>query len=579
MSQLLKWIISCTAFLLLSFGGLYLGWYFNFPGSIKDVESSIESEADTALKNANLGDWASVRMEGQKASLLGEAPSIAERDRAISVLLRATGSKGPIFGGVTKVVADEVTIENPIPIESPYHFRADMQADFIRVSDMLPDETSVREIKNFLTRTFANEQIYNHMRVARGVPNDQWVDMIKGSLSALSKLDEGSINTKDLVVKFEGETNNEEIAQQVNLLLRRLPAEYTIESSITVAGNEIRETILPRQINSDQISTRQDDQYSVSKTQEDKLELRTPRASDEGALEELTPPDVNVTTLPDLSDEQVLQELTREIETENIPNRSQDFNLPNSKPNDEEIDVPAPSEVIRTRLEAPAFDGGTSQLSTSENNLPAAPEPILEAPETIIDNKAGQIFEERITATNTDNIQFEGDRTSTANLSAAALGVAATGTAVAAGTAYENAPRSPLEKIKERSARHCRNELEVIARMQPIKFTPESTIFLSSSRPTIAALADIMQRCVDHRFIIRGYGDDNSISSKNQQISEDRAKALKLYLINRGVDQVNVDTHRFGDANLTNKNITKGSGNNQIEISMQAWAFEVRTEQ
>ena len=564
MSQLLKWIISCAAFLLLGYGGLY----FNFPGSFKDVESSIEIAANTALKNAKLDDWAGVRMEGQKAILLGEAPNTAERDRAKSALLRATGSEGPIFGGVTKAVADEVTIKNPIPLESPYHFRADMQADFIRVSDMLPDEASVREIKNFLTRTFANEQVYNHMRVARGVPNDQWVNMIKGSLSALSKLDQGSINTKDLVVKFNGQTNNEEIAQQVNLLLRRLPAEYTIESSISVAGNLVRETILPRQINPDQTSTSQDDQYSVSETPEDTLEIQTPQASDEDTLEELASPDVNLATLPNLADEEVLQELAREMETENIPNKSQDYNLTDIKPNDEEIDIPAPSEVIRTRLETPALDGGTSQLSTPQNNLPAAPEPILEGPETIIDDNTGQIFEERIAETITDNIQFEDERRATANLSAAALGVAATGTAVAAAIAYENAPRKPLEKIEEGSERHCKNELEVITRMQPIEFAPESTMFLSSSRPTIAALADIMQRCDGHRFIIRGYGDNNSISTENQQISEDRAKVVELYLINRGVDQVNVDTHRFSDTNLTNKNITTGSGNNQIEISM-----------
>lgn len=82
------------------------------PGSAASAQQKL-AERVRATIAANEAGWASAKINGQKILLTGEAPSEARKDALVDAVARAGGAGGPVFGGVTSVDAEGLTVAAP----------------------------------------------------------------------------------------------------------------------------------------------------------------------------------------------------------------------------------------------------------------------------------------------------------------------------------------------------------------------------------------------------------------------------------------------------------------------------------
>jgi hypothetical protein len=88
--------------------------------SVQHVPDDLLRQVNAALGKNGLA-WASVRMDGQRAILSGEAPSELDRADAIEVARRAAGRGGALWGPVTSVDGAAITLQAPLV---PYRWSA-----------------------------------------------------------------------------------------------------------------------------------------------------------------------------------------------------------------------------------------------------------------------------------------------------------------------------------------------------------------------------------------------------------------------------------------------------------------------
>ena len=94
----------------------------DFHKNPKQIEAILQTNAEVALDEANL-DWASVVIDGQKATLGGQPPSEDSAALAEQTVLTSVGRGGMLFGGVVDVETDFSEVA-PLPVASPYVWRA-----------------------------------------------------------------------------------------------------------------------------------------------------------------------------------------------------------------------------------------------------------------------------------------------------------------------------------------------------------------------------------------------------------------------------------------------------------------------
>ena len=99
MSPALRLTIGCLATALLGLATVHAGLIGPSHG---EVSAKLEAAVTAALL-AEGHDWAEVRMDGQRAILLGTAPSAEALREARRVAVRAVSVGGPVAGGVTGV--------------------------------------------------------------------------------------------------------------------------------------------------------------------------------------------------------------------------------------------------------------------------------------------------------------------------------------------------------------------------------------------------------------------------------------------------------------------------------------------
>ena len=70
------------------------------------------------------------------------------------------------------------------------------------------------------------------------------------------------------------------------------------------------------------------------------------------------------------------------------------------------------------------------------------------------------------------------------------------------------------------------------------------------------------------RFSVDGHTDSTGSDARNLTLSQDRAKAVKDYLVSKGVDANRLKTQGFGESNPIDANNTKDGrfNNRRVEI-------------
>ena len=93
-----------------------------------------------------------------------------------------------------------------------------------------------------------------------------------------------------------------------------------------------------------------------------------------------------------------------------------------------------------------------------------------------------------------------------------------------------------------------------VIELRPIYFVQSKAEILEPSFPELQRLADILKENPDMHIRIEGHTDNIGKVEDLQQLSEQRAIAVKTFLIEQGIAQDRIDTMGFGAQNPINDN-------------------------
>lgn len=90
----------------------------------------------------------------------------------------------------------------------------------------------------------------------------------------------------------------------------------------------------------------------------------------------------------------------------------------------------------------------------------------------------------------------------------------------------------------------------------------------SGGMRNVQKLADFLNRYPQHKILVEGFTDSTGSDSYNQELSERRANAVRMALINMGVSSDRVTTHGYGEAFPVGGNDTAAGrqSNRRVEI-------------
>ena len=121
------------------------------------------------------------------------------------------------------------------------------------------------------------------------------------------------------------------------------------------------------------------------------------------------------------------------------------------------------------------------------------------------------------------------------------------------------------------STEMCATRFGVISMAQAVYFRTGSSEIDSVSEPLLASVADIAKRCPAVRVDVSGHTDNAGAKAANQQLSEQRAKAVMAALVRHGVAATRIDAAGFGDARPIAPNTTEANRakNRRIEFRVK----------
>lgn len=236
--RLLDYLIGGLALLALPF----LMWWgiYQSPQSAVNLQARLEAQAKTALAQGG-ADWASVRMDGQRAVITGAAPSHDAVTEAARLVRRSSGGGGVILGGVTQV---ESRTDAAPPI-SPYVWRAAKTAEGRIVLSGLVPSKAIQATLIEDARLVGRAAVDNEMTLAAGAPAGNFQGVARLALTQLARMEEGEVILTDHRLVLRGEVADPalraEIARAVSGVAAPFRGEPVLAGDIrwraTRAGN------------------------------------------------------------------------------------------------------------------------------------------------------------------------------------------------------------------------------------------------------------------------------------------------------------------------------------------------------
>ena len=120
----------------------------------------------------------------------------------------------------------------------------------------------------------------------------------------------------------------------------------------------------------------------------------------------------------------------------------------------------------------------------------------------------------------------------------------------------------------EEVAQHCQSDINQIMLGKQVSFASNRTTITSESRTTLLKIAEAVIGCAPPQLIIEGHTDATGPAVKNMNLSEARARAVKTFLIEQGVDDAILISKGLGETNpiATNATASGRSINRRIEF-------------
>ncbi|MBY9066699.1 hypothetical protein K1X12_07295 [Hyphomonas sp. WL0036] len=223
--RLLDYLLGGLALLALPF----LVWWgiYQSPQSAVNLQSRLEAQAQAALA-ASGANWATVRMDGQRAVITGAAPSADAVIEAARTVRRSSGAGGVIFGGVTLV---EARVEAAQPV-SPYIWRARKTEDGqIVLSGSVPSKSIQAHLVEE-ARLVGRAAVADEMQLAAGAPAGNFQGVARIALAALVQLEQGEVTITDHRVVLRGSVAEPATRSQVAASLASIAAPFKGEPMI-----------------------------------------------------------------------------------------------------------------------------------------------------------------------------------------------------------------------------------------------------------------------------------------------------------------------------------------------------------
>ena len=101
-------------------------------------------------------------------------------------------------------------------------------------------------------------------------------------------------------------------------------------------------------------------------------------------------------------------------------------------------------------------------------------------------------------------------------------------------------------------------------------FDSGKSSFQKQTYPVLQAMTAIFKEYPNSEFSLEGHTDSDGADAMNQKLSEDRAAAVKDYLIEQGIDASRLSSKGFGETTPVDSNKTaKGKANNRrVEVKL-----------
>jgi len=214
-------------------GLVFIGWWsvYQSPHNAAVLESNLQDAVSERLA-ATGNDWATAKVEGQRAIIAGAAPSEDAFNQISDVALTAAGEGGLIFGGIT-VVLDASSAAPPI---SPYVWRATKTADGrIILTGHVPTE-AIRAGILADAEAIAPGKVDDRLAMGSGVPEGNWQGIARVGLKQLGLMEAGTAMMSDRHLSVDGVAMNDAARAEAIADVANVAAPYTSSTEITGAS-------------------------------------------------------------------------------------------------------------------------------------------------------------------------------------------------------------------------------------------------------------------------------------------------------------------------------------------------------
>ncbi|AKH44249.1 OOP family OmpA-OmpF porin [Altererythrobacter atlanticus] len=132
------------------------------------------------------------------------------------------------------------------------------------------------------------------------------------------------------------------------------------------------------------------------------------------------------------------------------------------------------------------------------------------------------------------------------------------------GSALAESSAAPIRPL------HCQNEVEALLRARTIRFEESSTRIDAASQQLLDEVAAALRPCLGSIIAITGHTDSSGPEPGNLALSADRAEAVRLALMNRGIPADGLRVRGMGSSDPVEGLDPTDPANRRIEFSVIA---------
>jgi len=132
-------------------------------------------------------------------------------------------------------------------------------------------------------------------------------------------------------------------------------------------------------------------------------------------------------------------------------------------------------------------------------------------------------------------------------------------------------PKVDVKKVdsENNSMKIVEEKIADILKEKRVNFYKSRAKITKKGRKTLDEIIVILKKQKDIQIEVQGHTDASGRAKINQWISSERAKSVKHYLVNRGLNPKNITAKGFGETKLLLKNRPYNAINRRVEIKIK----------